>query len=47
MKILVTGSTGFIGRHVVEWLVNNGYPVHEGMAFWGDNTRLQEVIIDA
>ena len=27
MKILVTGSTGFIGRHVVEWLVNNGYNV--------------------
>lgn len=25
MKILVTGATGFIGRHVVQWLVNNGF----------------------
>lgn len=27
MKILVTGSTGFIGQHVVRWLVNNKYEV--------------------
>ena len=25
MKILVTGSTGFVGRHVVQWLVEHGY----------------------
>jgi len=25
MKILVTGSTGFVGRHVVQWLVDHGY----------------------
>ena len=25
MKILITGSTGFIGRHVVQWLVDHGY----------------------
>ncbi|MDD2286001.1 MAG: NAD-dependent epimerase/dehydratase family protein, partial [Paludibacter sp.] len=24
-----------------------GYPAYEGMAFWGDNTRLREVISDA
>lgn len=27
MKILVTGATGFIGRHVVSWLVDNGYEI--------------------
>jgi len=27
MNILVTSSTGFIGRYLVEWLVNNGYNV--------------------
>jgi len=27
MKILVTGSTGFIGQHVVQWLVNHEYEV--------------------
>ncbi|MDD3064572.1 MAG: NAD(P)-dependent oxidoreductase [Massilibacteroides sp.] len=27
MKILVTGSTGFVGRHVVQWLVNHEYEV--------------------
>ena len=27
MKILVTGSTGFIGHHVVKWLVDNNYEV--------------------
>ena len=27
MKILVTGATGFVGQHVVRWLVNNGYTV--------------------
>ena len=27
MKILVTGSTGFIGHHVVQWLVNHEYEV--------------------
>jgi len=25
MKILVTGSTGFVGHHVVQWLVDHGY----------------------
>jgi dTDP-6-deoxy-L-talose 4-dehydrogenase (NAD+) len=25
VKILVTGSTGFVGRHVVQWLVDHGY----------------------
>jgi len=25
MKILITGATGFIGRHVVQWLVDHGY----------------------
>ena len=27
MKILVTGATGFVGQHVVRWLVNHGYNV--------------------
>ena len=27
MKILVTGATGFIGNHVVQWLVDHGYTV--------------------
>lgn len=27
MKILVTGSTGFIGQHVVRWLVNHNYEI--------------------
>ena len=27
MKILVTGATGFVGQHVVRWLVNHGYSV--------------------
>lgn len=27
MKILVTGATGFIGKHIVQWLVNHGYNV--------------------
>ena len=27
MKILVTGATGFVGQHVVRWLVNHGYTV--------------------
>ena len=27
MRILVTGSTGFIGHHVVQWLVNHEYEV--------------------
>lgn len=27
MKILVTGATGFIGHHVVKWLVDHGYTV--------------------
>ena len=27
MKILVTGSTGFVGHHVVRWLVDNNYEV--------------------
>lgn len=27
MKIAVTGSTGFIGHHVVQWLVSNNYDV--------------------
>ncbi len=27
MKILVTGATGFVGHHVVNWLVNKNYEV--------------------
>lgn len=27
MKILVTGATGFVGHHVVKWLVDNNYEV--------------------
>ena len=27
MKILVTGATGFVGHHVVNWLVDNNYEV--------------------
>jgi len=27
MKILITGSTGFIGQHVVSWLIKNSYNV--------------------
>jgi len=27
LKILVTGATGFLGRHIVRWLINNGYDV--------------------
>ena len=27
MRILVTGATGFIGKHIVQWLVNHGYNV--------------------
>ena len=27
MKILVTDATGFIGHHVVQWLVNHDYDV--------------------
>ena len=27
-RVLVTGASGFIGRHVVPWLVSRGYEVH-------------------
>lgn len=44
MKLLVTGATGFIGRHVVECLVNGGHEVTaiarnpekaQGFPWWG------------
>jgi len=56
MKVLITGSTGFIGRYLTEDLIKNGYEVSiltrqksyknkDIDVFYGDITKIKELML--
>ena len=42
-KILISGGTGFIGRHVIPFLVKQGYEIHVLQRHFSDNIFLGDV----